>query len=163
MFGFIKKMFIGLLSVCTIGSFGVLLVFNSKGTLKFLALNSQPRQLRPTLININSNEALFYPFFVSANKSAGSCNTVDDPYGRIFVPNKIKNMNVKVFNLMWGVNETRFLGQHESRECKCRLNKSECNSKQKWNHNECRCECKELDDWGSCKNDYMWNPSTCVC
>ena len=22
-------------------------------------------------------------------------------------------------------------------------------------------ECKELDDWSSCKNDYMWNPSKC--
>ena len=28
---------------------------------------------------------------------------------------------------------------------------------------KCRCECKELDDWGSCKNDYMWNPTTCDC
>ena len=26
-----------------------------------------------------------------------------------------------------------------------------------------RCESKELDDWGSCKNYYMWNPSTCDC
>ena len=25
------------------------------------------------------------------------------------------------------------------------------------------CECKELDDWGSCKDDYIWNPSTCYC
>ena len=38
-----------------------------------------------------------------------------------------------------------------------------CNSKQKWNHDECRCECRELDDWGSCKNDYIWNSSTCDC
>ena len=38
-----------------------------------------------------------------------------------------------------------------------------CNSKQKWNQDECWCGCKELDDWSSCKNDYMWNPSTCDC
>ena len=43
------------------------------------------------------------------------------------------------------------------------MNENVCNSKQKWNHNEVRCECKELDDWGSCKNDYLWNPSTCDC
>ena len=35
--------------------------------------------------------------------------------------------------------------------------------KAKWNHGECRCECKELDDWSFCKNDYMWNPSMCDC
>ena len=28
------------------------------------------------------------------------------------------------------VNETRFLAQHELRECKCGLNESVCNSKQ---------------------------------
>ena len=27
----------------------------------------------------------------------------------------------------------------------------------------CECECKELDGWGSCRNDYMWNPSMCDC
>ena len=32
------------------------------------------------------------------------------------------------------VNETRFSVQHESFECKCRLNKSVCNSKDKWNY-----------------------------
>ena len=53
------------------------------------------------------------------------------------------------------VYETRFLVQYESCGCKYGLNESVCNSKQKWNHNECRCECKELDDWGSCKNDSM--------
>ena len=36
-----------------------------------------------------------------------------------------------------------------------------CNSNQNWNHDEYWCECKELDDWNSCKDDYMWNPSIC--
>ena len=44
-----------------------------------------------------------------------------------------------------------------------RLNENACSSKQKWNQDECWCECKELDDWGSCKDDYMWNPSRCGC
>ena len=72
-------------------------------------------------------------------------------------------MNVKVFNLMSKVNETRILVEHESNKFKCGWNESVCNSKQKWNHNKCWCECKELDDWGSCKNDYLWNHSTCDC
>ena len=69
-------------------------------------------------------------------------------------------MNVKVFDLISSVNEIRFLVQHESCEWKCGLKESVCNSKQKWNHDECRCECKELDNWGSCKTYYIWNPST---
>ena len=61
-------------------------------------------------------------------------------------------MNAKGHNLLSGVNETRFLVQYESRECKCGWNESVCNSKQKQNQDECRCECKKLDDWNSCEN-----------
>ena len=43
---------------------------------------------------------------------------------------------------MSGVNETRFLVQYESCECNGGINESVCNSKQKWNHNDCRRECK---------------------
>ena len=39
---------------------------------------------------------------------------------------------------MSGLDETRFLVEYELCECKCGLNKSECNSNQKWNHDECR-------------------------
>ena len=48
-------------------------------------------------------------------------------------------------------------------ECKCRLNKNVCNSKQKCDPGECRCKCKKLDDWCSYENDYMGNPSTQDC
>ena len=64
---------------------------------------------------------------------------------------------------MSGVNETRFLVQHESFECKSRLNGNVRNLKNKWNHDEYRCKSKELDDWSCCKDDYNWNPITCDC
>ena len=72
-------------------------------------------------------------------------------------------MNAKVFILISCLNETGFLLQRESCECKSELNESVYNSNQKWNHNEWRCECKELDDLSSCKDDYAWNPSTHDC
>ena len=105
--------------------------------IKWMSLNNRPCQAKPTLLNISSNKTLFYPFIVSINKRGGSCSTIDDSHARICIPNKVKNMNVEVFNLMSVVNETRFLVQHESCECKCGLNESVCYSKQKWNHNEC--------------------------
>ena len=37
------------------------------------------------------------------------------------------------------------------------------NSKQKLNHDEGWCECKELGDSSSCKDDFMQNPSTWDC
>ena len=46
------------------------------------------------------------------------CDTIDDPYAQVSVLNKLKNLNVRVFDLMSGVSETRFLVQYESFECK---------------------------------------------
>ena len=46
---------------------------------------------------------------------------------------------------------------------KCGFNGRVCNLKKKWNHDECRCEFKQLDDWAFCKDDYMWNPNNFEC
>ena len=59
---------------------------------------------------------------------------------------------------MLGVHKTRFLIQHKSCQCKCGLNENARDLKKKWNRDECQCECKELDDQGSSKHDYVWNP-----
>ena len=64
---------------------------------------------------VNSDETLFYPFTDSVNKSGGSCIIIDDSFAQ-HVPNKVKHMNVKLFNLRPKVNETNFLVQHELRE-----------------------------------------------
>ena len=41
------------------------------------------------------------------NKCKGSCKTIYDPYAKLFVPDTIKNINVKVFTLMSRTNEIR--------------------------------------------------------
>ena len=76
-------MFIGLLSICAIGSFGLSLVSNYKKPIKCVSTKNQPCQARPTLVNINSDETLFYPFTVTVNKCGGSSNTIDDRYARV--------------------------------------------------------------------------------
>ena len=58
----------------------------------------------PTLVDTNSNETLLYPYTASANKCGGSCNTIDDPYPQICVSNEVKNMILKVYNLINRVN-----------------------------------------------------------
>ena len=56
-------------------------------------------QARSTLVAIKPNETLFYPFSVSFNKFGESYNTIADPYAPVCVLSKLKNENVKVFNL----------------------------------------------------------------
>ena len=50
---------------------------------------------------------------------------------------------------------------HET--CKCRLDESVCNNKERWNNDKCRFECKDLIDKGICDNGFIWNPSNCEC
>ena len=76
MVGFIKKMFIGLLSVCRVVSFTGPLASNFKEPLKCVTFNNQQCQARPTVVDINFNEILFYSFTVSVNNCGGSCNTI---------------------------------------------------------------------------------------
>ena len=45
----------------------------------------QLTMLSCTLVGINSNEPLFYPFTVSVNKCGGSCNAIDDQYARTYL------------------------------------------------------------------------------
>ena len=106
--------------------------FNSKRPTKCLTLKNILCQARPALANINSGETLFYPFTVSGNKCGGSFKSIKDPYAVIRVPNKVKNMNLKEFNLTSAVNEPTFLVQHESCDCKCRLHESVCDLNQIW-------------------------------
>ena len=79
------------------------------------------------------------------------------------VPDAVRNLNVKVFNLILRTNETRHIKWHETCKCKCRLDASVCNNKQCWNDDKCRCECKELIDKGVCDKGSIWNPSNCKC
>ena len=83
---------------------------------------------------------------------------------KLCVPDITKNMNIKVFNMLSRINETRKITWHETCKCICRFTKAVCNDKQEWNENNCRCECQEdLIDKLICDKGYRWNPSTCTC
>ena len=60
-------------------------------------------------------------------------------------------------------NETRHVKWHKTCKCKCRLDASISNNKQRWNDDKCRCGYKELIDKGRCDKGFIWNPSNCEC
>ena len=123
---------------------------------------SQECKARRKIVNVNSNNPIFYPFSIKISKCTGNCNNINDPYARTCIPDTVKNLNVKVFNLMSRTNETKFIKWHEKCKCICRLDGIICN-KQRWNEEKCGCECKELIDKGLCEKGYIWNPSNCGC
>ena len=54
--------------------------------LKCVSMSNQKCKVRPVMVNVNSNEPLFYPYSVRVNKCSGSWNDINNPYAKLFVP-----------------------------------------------------------------------------
>ena len=102
MFGFIKKAFLAGLTVLS--------YVNQLSTnqLSCISMNNQECKVRPEIINVNSDEPVFYPFSIKTSKCSGSCNNINNRLAKLCVPDIVKNLNVKVFNLVSGTNGTRW-------------------------------------------------------
>ena len=92
-------------------------------------MSNQEWKARLKVINVNSNNLIFYPFSVKTNKCSGNCNNINDPYAKLCVPDIITHLNVKVFDLISRTKETRHIKWHETCKCKCRLVAIVCNNK----------------------------------
>ena len=112
-FRFVKKVFF----------FGLTILSNFTNALDCISMKNRECKVRSKIININSNNPMFYPFSIRINKCSGNCNNIDDPYSKTRVPDVIKNLNLKVFNLLSRTNETRSIKWHEKCKCICRLDK----------------------------------------
>ena len=82
-FSFVKKVFVlGL----TVLSSSITVALNS------VSLNNQECKVRPKIVDINSNNPIFYLFSVKINRCSGNCNNNNDPYARICVPGTVKKI-----------------------------------------------------------------------
>ena len=52
------------------------MTFFSCNALKYVSMSNQECKIRPEIINIKSNEPLFYPYSILVNKCSGSCNNI---------------------------------------------------------------------------------------
>ena len=68
---------------------------------------------RLQVVNFNSNNPIFYPFSIKTSECNGTSNNIKNPYAKTCVLDVIKDLNVKIFNLMSRINETRFIEWHE--------------------------------------------------
>ena len=42
---------------------------------------------RPKIIGVNTNDPVFYPYFIKVNKCSGTCNNINNHYDKICIPN----------------------------------------------------------------------------
>ena len=111
-FSFVKKVFVLRLTVLS----------SITNALECVSMKNQECKVRSKIVDINSNNPIFYPFSVKINRCTGNCNNINDPYARIRVPDIVKNLNVKVFNLMSLTNTTRSIKWPETCKFICRFN-----------------------------------------
>ena len=84
MLGFIKKLFLtGLIVLSYVNPF-------IETPLSCISVNNQACKVRTEMINVNSDEPVFYPFSIKTSKCCGSCNNINDPYANICVLNLVK-------------------------------------------------------------------------
>ena len=154
MFELINKIFVGLLT-------GIVSASKDK---KCVSLSNQKCEIQHVFNNLHLNkysqEFQYYPFTVKLDKCVGSCNTLNDWYNKVCVPNKTKNLNLSMFNLITEINELKISTKHISCRCKCKFNDRICNSHQWWNNDKCWCQCKIHN---ICEKIHIWNPVACIC
>ena len=64
---------------------------------KCLFLNDEPYVIIPTNIDMNPVDLKHYPFMISLNKYAWSCNVLSTI---IWIPQETKDIKVKAFNMI---------------------------------------------------------------
>ena len=47
--------------------------------------NTNPLEckIRPEIVNVNSDEPVFFHYSIKTSKCSGSCNNINDPYGNL--------------------------------------------------------------------------------
>ena len=51
--------------------------------LRCISMTNQECKVGPEIVNVNSDEPIFYPFSIKTGKSSGSSNNINDPYAKI--------------------------------------------------------------------------------
>ena len=63
-------------------------------------MNNQECKVRPRIVNVNSEEPVFFPLSIKTSKFRGSCNNINNLYAKLCVLDVAKNLNIKEFNRM---------------------------------------------------------------
>ena len=125
MFQIIKKIFIILLTN----------IVNASDHAKCVSLSNQKCKIQHTLINLHPNEysqELHHDqCAVKLGRFVRSCNTLNDLSNKVCVPIKTKDLNIHVFNMLTGKNESKILTKDISCKCKCKSDGRKYNSNQK--------------------------------
>ena len=85
-------------------------------SLSCISVNHQERQARPQVFNVNGDEPVFFHLVL---KQVNIVVVVIISIIRMQKSDVVKNLNIKVFNLMSRTNDTRHIKWHKMCKCEC--------------------------------------------
>ena len=103
-FGLIKELFFTGLAI--LSNFASINSFNAI-PLSCISMSNQEYRTRTQVANVNGDEPVFFPFSIKRSKCSGRGNNINYPYAKICVADIIKDLNLKLSNLMSRINETK--------------------------------------------------------
>ena len=69
--------------------------------------------IQPNIINLHPDEYSqkrhYHPFAVNLDRCIESCNTLNDLFNKVCIPNNTEHLNLSVFNMIAGTNELETL------------------------------------------------------
>ena len=83
-FRFVKKVFF--IGLTILSNFT-----NANSLLNCISMKNQEFKTRPQVVNVNTNNCVFYPFTIKTSKCSGNCNNINNPYAKMCVPDVIKD------------------------------------------------------------------------
>ena len=103
-FGLIKELFFTGLAI--LSNFASINSLNAI-PLSCISMSNQEYRTRTQVANVNGDEPVFFPFSIKRSKCSGRGNNINYPYAKICVADIIKDLNLKLSNLMSRINETK--------------------------------------------------------
>ena len=77
------------------------------------------------------NDYMTFPYKIEVDRSIGSCNSINNPYYKIYLPDIIKNISVKSLDLISQRLVFKNISFHKTCKCGCLLDEKFCNNLQK--------------------------------
>ena len=61
-------------------------------SLSCISVNNQVCKTRPQVVNVSGDEPVLFPFSIKTSKCRGSCNNINYPYAKMYVPDVAKKL-----------------------------------------------------------------------
>ena len=88
-------------------------------------VKNQECKVRKVIID---NDYMTFPYKIGVHKCVGNCNDAENLYFKVCLPDDVKNISVKVFDMISQQNKFRNITFHESCKCGCLLDEKVCRS-----------------------------------